>query len=94
MLAYRLVHQLQESWCAIDLTVQEAINELSSLCSTTMLMNGKPQCNLIPTPRPKIKKLLHAAQVTLPEILPCKGIKVATRKKLPENRKKPRVLRI
>lgn len=94
MLAYRLVHQLQESWCAIDLTVQEAINELSSLCSTTMLVNGKPQCNLIPTPRPKIKKLLHAAQVTLPEVLPCKGIKVATRKKLPENRKKPQVLRI
>jgi hypothetical protein len=30
--------------------------------------------------------LLDAASVRLPDVLPCRGIRVATRKKLPENR--------
>jgi transposase len=87
MLAYRIVNELAKRWVAIDLTVQEGISELSQLCATEMHVNGKPQCNRIPEPRDSIAKLLNAANVKLPEVLPCKGVKVATRKNLTKNRK-------
>jgi len=87
MLAYRIVNELAKRWAGIDLTVQEGISELSQLCATEMHVNGEPQCNKIPEPRESIANLLSAAKVKLPEVLPCKGTKVATRKKLTENRK-------
>jgi len=87
MLAYRIVNELAKRWSGIDLTVQEGISELSQLCAMEMRINGEPQCNKIPEPRESIANLLHAARVKLPEVLPSKGIKVATRKKLIENRK-------
>ena len=34
-----------------------------------------------------VERLLQAAQVTLPRVLPCKGVRVYTKKKLPEERK-------
>jgi len=87
MLAYRIVKELAKRWSGIDLTVQEGIAELSQLCAMEMHINGEAQCNKIPEPRESIANLLSAAKVTLPEVLPCKGIKVATRKRLTENRK-------
>ena len=86
MLAYRIVQELANRWNEINLTVAEGIHELTTLCTTEMLVNGKPRCNKIPQPRPSVKQLLKAASVRLPEVLPCKGVRVATRKKLPENR--------
>lgn len=87
MLAYRIVNELAKRWIGIDLTVQEGISELSQLCAIEMHVKGEPHCNKIPEPRESIADLLSAAKVKLPEVLPCKGIKVATRKKLTENRK-------
>ena len=52
-----------------------------------MIVKGKPRCNKIPEPRASIRKLLNAAAVRLPQALPCKGVRVATRKKLTGNRK-------
>jgi hypothetical protein len=86
MLAYRIVQELANRWNEINLTVSEGIHELTTLCTAEMLVNGKPRCNKIPQPRPSVKQLLKAASVRLPEVLPCKGVRVATRKKLPENR--------
>jgi len=88
MLAYRIVNELSKCWAGIDLTVQEGINELSQLCAIEMHVNGEPQCNKIPEPRETIANLLSSAKVKLPEVLPCKGIKVATRKQLIKNRKR------
>jgi len=88
MLAYRIVNELSKRWAEIDLTVQEGIRELSQLCAIQMNVNGEPHCNKIPQPRQSIANLLRSAKVKLPEVLPCRGIKVATRKKLPENRKR------
>lgn len=87
MLAYRIVQELANRWSKIDLTVDEAIKELSTLCATEMKVKGKSLCNKIPEPRESISKLLKAANVKMPEALSCRGIKVATRKKLPERRK-------
>jgi len=86
MLAYRVVQELAQRWNEINLTVAEGIHELTTLCTTEMLLNGKPRCHKIPQPRPLVKQLLKKALVRLPDILPCKGTRVATRKKLPENR--------
>ena len=89
MLAYRMVQELAHRWCEINLTVAEGIHALTTLCATEVLVNGKPRCHKIPQPRPSVKELLKAASVRLPDILPCKGVRVATRKKLPENRVTP-----
>jgi hypothetical protein len=69
--------------------VAEGIDELMTLCATELLVNDEPRCNKIPQPRPSIEQLLKAASVRLPDVLPCKGTIVATRKKLPKNRLNP-----
>jgi transposase len=87
MLAYRIIKELAERWSKIDLTVSEGIKELSQLCATQIKVKGKHLCNKIPEPRESLSQLLKAAYVKLPEVLPCSGITVATRKKLTERRK-------
>jgi hypothetical protein len=87
MLAYRIVKELAERWREIDQTVQAGLDELASLCATEILIDGVPRCNKIPEPRITVTELLKAAQVRLPDALPCSGIHVTTRKKLTKNRK-------
>ena len=48
MLAYKIVQELARRWQAIDATVQEGLDELKTLCTTQMVMKGKPLCNCIP----------------------------------------------
>jgi len=88
MLAYKIMQELANRWKEIELTVSEAINELSQVCSIEMRVNNKPFANRIPHPRDSIKKLLKCAGVHLPEIFSASAKKVATRKKLVERRKK------
>ena len=85
MLAYRIVQELAARWREIDLTVEEGLNELTTLCADEVLVQGTPRCNKIPEPREQVQQLLAAAQVRLPEALPCRGVRAATRKKLTEN---------
>lgn len=88
MLAYRIVRELANRWIHLDKTVQEGIDELSSLCTTEILEKGRPICSQIPEPRESVKDLLKAAKVQLPDVLPCKGVIVTTKKKLPSRRKR------
>lgn len=86
MLAYKIVQELAKRWRAIDITVEEGIKELSTLCAIEVEMNGCGKINQIPEPRASIKKLLKAAKVRLPDTLPSKGIIVTTKKKLTDSR--------
>jgi hypothetical protein len=86
MLAYMIIRELNRLWGRIDLTVTEGINELSTLCLTEICANGVSLCNVVPTPRSSVKELLDQAKVVMPAVVPSKGVIVATRKKLPENR--------
>jgi len=86
MLAYKIVRELANRWNRINLTVQEGIDELASVCAIEVVIDGKSRANKIPVPRPSAQQLLDAASVRLPDVLPCRGIRVATRKRLPENR--------
>ena len=87
MMAYRIIRELAVRWQDLDMTVEEGINELSTLCAQEVSFNGKEQCNQIPQPRGSVKKLLDAARIRMPEALPSKGIIVTTKKKLTSRRK-------
>jgi transposase len=86
MLAYRIVKELSIRWQHMNVTVQEGINELASLCANKVSLDGSVQINDIPEPRESVKKLLDTANVRLPKSLPCSGIKVITKKKLQSKR--------
>ncbi len=87
MLAYRLVQELARRWQSIDATVPEGLDKLKTLCMMQLVIQGRPLCNCIPKPHESVQRLLEKAQVTLPAVLPHRGVHVATRKKLPSRRK-------
>lgn len=87
MMAYQIVKELADLWSSLDLTVQEALSELDALCSTEVSIAGRGCFLRIPEPRELSRQLLELADIKLPSILPSKGIRVATKKKLPSRRK-------
>jgi len=88
MLAHRLIQELQPCWAEENLTVQEGINALSSLCVTEVVVQGTVRDQLVPEGRAQVKRLLELAKVQLPKKLRCTGSTVATRKQLKESRPK------
>ena len=87
MLAYRIRQELARRWGSLNLTVEEGLQELASLCFNKANIAGKGQCNILPKPRATVAELIDLAQVKIPEVIPCRNIKVATRKKLQKERK-------
>ena len=87
MLAYRIVQELTRCWGKMDMTVEEGIDKLATLCVNDVTVDGSTSCSLVPTPRADLMKLLKLAEVTLPTSLPKRKVFVATRKKLPARRK-------
>jgi hypothetical protein len=87
MLAYLLVHALRQRWRDIDLTVQEGLDRLASLCVIEVIIGGRPSYNQVPTPRDDVRCLFEAAAVAVPAALPLAPARVATRQTLPQRRK-------
>ncbi len=87
MLAYLVVRELCREWSALDVTVQEGLAQLSTLCAMEMKVDGQGTCLRIPTPRQLSQELLSALEVQLPTVLPHKEIPVVTRKRLTNQRK-------
>jgi transposase len=87
MLAYLLAYQLRRLWHEVELTVEEGIAELASICAIELTLPNHITCQVIPEPRPLGKRLLEKAGITLPEAIPHTGITVVTRKKLVPQRK-------
>ena len=88
MLAHRLIQELQQCWATENLTVEEAIDQLSSLCVTEVVVNDTVKDQIVPEGRAQVKRLLELAKVQLPKKLRYTGSTVATRKKLMESRPK------
>jgi transposase len=88
MLAHRLVQELQTCWATENLTVEEGLKELSSLCVTEVVVNGAVKDQLVPEGRSQVKRLLELAKVRMPKKLRYSGSIVATRKHLKESRPK------
>jgi len=87
MLAYRLVMELARRWRELEVTVEEGLHSLATLCAVEVQMGKSPVVNEIPHPRASVQKLLAAAGVSLPAALPHKGVCVSTKKKLVSRRK-------
>jgi transposase len=87
MLAYLIIQALAERWRNINLTVQEGLDQLATLCLTEVNIVNQPSTYQIPQPRDTVQQLLDAAQVRLPKKLPHPGITVTTKAKLTQRRK-------
>jgi transposase len=86
MLAYRLVQELALRWIALDLTVGEGIKQLGTLCLTEVQSAGKVLCSSVPIPRLEVAELISRSGIALPMVIKRHGAKVATKKKLQNNR--------
>ncbi|RME81239.1 MAG: hypothetical protein D6785_09265, partial [Planctomycetota bacterium] len=58
--------KLEEYWKDLDITVQEGIDELSTLTSIEILLGDK-RIHHVPKPNQRVQKLLEAAHVTIPK---------------------------
>ncbi|MGH8602485.1 MAG: IS1634 family transposase [Gammaproteobacteria bacterium] len=87
MLAYTLIKELATRWQPLDLTVKEGIDQLATLCLTERRIKDHTPYHQVPTPRDTLQRLLDAAQVRLPKVLPSRGVTVTTKTKLQNRRK-------
>jgi hypothetical protein len=87
MLAYLLRRQLAKAWAGLDLTVEEGLQQLSTLCATEARFPDGAACMTVPTPRESVAALFNACGVTPPKALPKPHTQVATKKKLQSRRK-------
>src|SRR5499427_3455754 len=86
MLAYQIVQYLASAWSALDVTVEEELQALATLCLVEVLPTHAPSYHCIPTPHDAIARLLHSADMTLPKAFSLSGVRVSTRKKLQSER--------
>ena len=86
MLAYQIVKELAHCWRELNLTPREGVNELTTLCMTEVTIENQTTIHQVPTPRQSVQQLLTAACVEIPAVLPYRGTKVYTKKKLAEER--------
>lgn len=87
MLAYLIRRELSRAWTALDLTVEEGLQQLQTLCATEVKVQGGGSCLRLPTPATAAATLLKALKISLPPALPHTETPVVTRKKLPARRK-------
>jgi len=87
MLAYRLRWELQAEWHDLDITVEEGLTQLSTLCADQVTIGGQSGYLSIPEPRDTLAQLFAACMVTSPTALPRNRADVATKRSLPSRRK-------
>jgi len=87
MLAYLIRRELERAWSGMDLTVEEGLDSLKTLCA--MIVSYGKECNIqnIPTPRKQSQQLLANLDIQLPSVLPVRNLNVATKRKLQTKRK-------
>lgn len=87
MPAYTIIKELATRWQLLDLTVKEGIDQLATLSLTEVRIDDHAPYHQVPTPRDTLQRLLDAAQVRLPKVLPSRGGIVTTKTKLQNRRK-------
>jgi Transposase DDE domain len=86
MLAYQIIRYLASCWSAFDVTVEEGLHALTTLCLVEVVPHNAPSYHCIPTPRAAIAPLLHSADIKLPKAFSLSGVRVSTKKKLQSER--------
>jgi transposase len=89
MLAYMLRRELEQAWRKFDLTVEEGLSLLSTLCAQEIKIGGQGGCLSVPEPRPSLAQLFDALNIKPPTTLPRSQAHVATKRNLPSRRKNP-----
>jgi transposase len=87
MLSYMIAYKLRRHWHDVEVTVDEGIQELSSIHAIEVHFPALSY-QKIPEPRPSTMLLLEKAKITLPDAISCRGARALTRKKLVSERKK------
>jgi hypothetical protein len=86
MLAYQIIRDLASCWSAFDVTVEEGLHALTTLCLVEVAPKNAPSYHCLPTPRDAIARLLHSADIKLPKVFSLSGVRVSTKKKLQSER--------
>ena len=89
MLAYLIRRELSRAWAGLNVTVEEGLAQLATLCAMEVKVEGGASCLRIPTPRDTSAALLKAASVRAPQAPPHLETRVVTRRMLPSRRKLP-----
>lgn len=87
MLAYTIIQELARLWHRLDITVQEGLDQLASLCLTEIKISNQPVSHKLPIPRDSVQSLLDAAHIRLPAKISPKTSRVSTKTKLTDRRK-------
>jgi hypothetical protein len=87
MLAYQIIQYLASCWSPLDVTVEEGLHALTTLCLVEVSPMHAPSYHCIPTPRDAIAHLLHRADIKLPRAFSLSGTRVSTKKKLQSERR-------
>jgi Transposase DDE domain len=86
MLAYQIIQYLASCWSPLDVTVEEGLHALATLCLVEVSPTNAPSYHCIPTPRDALAALLHHADIKLPKAFSLSGTRVSTKKKLQSER--------
>lgn len=87
MLAYSIIRHLAECWTNLDLTVEEGLRNLASLCLHDVHVNDSSVVHTIPTPRHDIADLVQALKLQLPISITPSPSQVSTKVNLAKLRK-------
>jgi len=90
MLALLLQRELENAITNMNITVQEAIDELEAIRMQEVKL-GNATIQNIPTPTITAKEILKNTSITLPKVLPKITANVHTNKKLQSERKRKKI---
>jgi hypothetical protein len=89
MLAYLIRRESNRAWAGLNVTVEEGLAQLTTVCPIEVKVEGGASCLRIPTPRDQSSVSLKAAPLWAPEVLPHLETRVATRPIPPLQRRVP-----
>jgi transposase len=91
MLALKVRCHLERAWEKIDLTVEEGLRELETLCIMEIVHGptGEVVARQVPQPSARQQELLDALELVLPTTVLEGKVVVGTRKKIQKERKAP-----
>jgi hypothetical protein len=89
MLALKVRRHLEQAWWSLEVTVEEGLRELETLCVLELIapQTGQVVARHVPTPSARQQQLLEALQLVLPATVPAAKVVVGTRKKIHQARK-------
>jgi hypothetical protein len=89
MLALKVRRRLEQAWWALEVTVEEGLRELETLCVMELVhpQSGQVVARQVPEPSERQQRLLDALHLKLPTTVPEAKVSVGTRKKINQARK-------